>query len=101
MEYILNLDQAKEYISKLEKENELLRKRIEELENQPLAGRRRHDDSWVRSYNDFVVEYENGKTIMEIVSLGKISRRTAYRYKKYYDELKCSDSDKIALKNQY
>jgi predicted DNA-binding transcriptional regulator YafY len=26
--------------------------------------------------------------IMEIVAEGKISRRTAYRYKAYYDELK-------------
>ena len=34
------------------------------------------------------MKYESGMTIMEIVNQGKISRRTAYRYKAYYDELK-------------
>jgi ACT domain-containing protein len=40
------------------------------------------------AYNDFVVKYEGGMAIMEIVAEGDISRRTAYRYKAYYDELK-------------
>ena len=40
------------------------------------------------SYNDFAVKYGSGMTIMEIVDQGEISRRTAYRYKAYYDELK-------------
>ena len=31
--------------------------------------------------------YEQGMTIMEIVDQGEISRRTAYRYKAYYEEL--------------
>ncbi len=35
-----------------------------------------------------MVKYESGMTIVEIVSEGRISRRTAYRYKAYYDELK-------------
>lgn len=39
------------------------------------------------SYRDFAVKYEGGMTIMEIVAQGEISRRTAYRYKAYYDEL--------------
>ena len=34
------------------------------------------------------MKYDNGMTTMEIVSQGDISRRTAYRYKAYYDELK-------------
>ena len=42
----------------------------------------------MKSYNDFVTLYEDGLTIMEIVDQGAISRRTAYRYKAYYDELK-------------
>lgn len=39
------------------------------------------------SYRDFAVKYESGMTIMEIVAEGEISRRTAYRYKAYYDEV--------------
>ena len=42
----------------------------------------------MKSYNDFVALYEDGLTIMEIVDQGAISRRTAYRYKAYYDGLK-------------
>ena len=39
------------------------------------------------SYNDFVVKYEAGMSIMEIVSMGEISRRTAYRYKAYNNDV--------------
>jgi predicted DNA-binding transcriptional regulator YafY len=39
------------------------------------------------SYRDFAVKYESGMTIMEIAAQGEISRRTAYRYKAYYDEV--------------
>ena len=42
----------------------------------------------MKSYNDFVALYEDGLTIMDIVDRGDISRRTAYRYKAYYDGLK-------------
>ena len=41
----------------------------------------------------FVVKYESGMTIMEIVNQSDISRRTAYRYKSYYDELKKTGGD--------
>lgn len=44
--------------------------------------------------NDFAVKYEGGLSIMEIVNQGEISRRTAYRYKAYYDELKKSIDEK-------
>ena len=40
------------------------------------------------SYYDFAEKFESGMNIMEIVNEGAISRRTAYRYKVYYDELK-------------
>ena len=43
------------------------------------------------SYNDFAVKYEGGMSIMEIVNQGAISRRTAYRYKAYYDEVNKKD----------
>ena len=46
----------------------------------------KHDETWMASYNDFVVKYEAGMSIMEIVNMGEISRRTAYRYKAYYDD---------------
>ena len=41
----------------------------------------------MESYKDFAAKYENGMTIMEIVSEIDISRRTAYRYLEYYKEL--------------
>lgn len=36
--------------------------------------------------NDFIVKYESGMTLMEIVAEDEISRRTAYRYLAYYKE---------------
>ncbi len=32
-------------------------------------------------------KYEDGMSVAGIVETGNISRRTAYRYKKYYDSL--------------
>lgn len=51
------------------------------------------------AYNDFVVKYEGGMTIMEIVAESDISRRTAYRYKAYYDKLK--DAGKNLLYDKF
>ena len=48
----------------------------------------------VAAYNDFAGKYESGMTINEIVEEGDISRRTAYRYKAYYDELKSVKENK-------
>ena len=42
----------------------------------------------MNSYHDFEAKYEAGMTIMEIVNTGDISRRTAYRYKAYYEEIR-------------
>jgi len=42
----------------------------------------------MKSYNEFVTQYEGGLSIKEIVDKEAISRRTAYRYKAYYDGLK-------------
>ena len=55
--------------------------------NRNTGGRKKHDEAWMTSYRDFAVKYESGMTIMEIAAQGEISRRTAYRYKAYYDEL--------------
>ena len=52
-----------------------------------FGGRRKHDEAWMASYNDFIVKYESGMKISEIVAEGNISRRTAYRYLEYYREL--------------
>lgn len=85
---IQTLEEALKYISELEAENVVLRKELEHYKNRRVSGRKKHDETWAASYNDFVVKYERGMTIMEIVNQGEISRRTAYRYKAYYDALK-------------
>ena len=84
---IKTLEEALEYISELEAENKALREELEYYRAMKPAGRKKHDATWTASYNDFVVKYEDGMTIMEIVDQGDISRRTAYRYKAYYEAL--------------
>ena len=84
---IKTLEEALNYIAKLEAENKALQEELERYKARTPAGRKKHDDIWQASYNDFVVKYEGGMSIMEIVNQGEISRRTAYRYKAYYDEI--------------
>ena len=81
-------EEALQRIRELELENERLRAELEVYKNRNVGGRKKHDEVWMNSYNDFVAEYESGMTIMEIVEKGKISRRTAYRYKAYYEDRK-------------
>ncbi len=81
------LEDALQRIKELELENEQLRAELEVYKNRNIGGRKKHNEAWMASYNDFAAKYESGMTIMEIVNLGKISRRTAYRYRAYYDEL--------------
>ena len=76
---ITSLKSALQRIAQLEQENEQLRAELEVY--------KKHDEAWMTSYRDFAVKYESGMTIMEIAAQGEISRRTAYRYKAYYDEL--------------
>ena len=85
---IKTLEQALIYISELEAENKALREELEEYKNMKPAGRKKHDEAWMASYNDFSSKYEAGMSIMDIVTQGNISRRTAYRYKAYYDAMK-------------
>ncbi len=85
---IKTLEEALQYISELEAENKVLREEVEHYRSRKCAGRKKHDATWTASYNDFVVKYEGGMTIMEIVNQGEISRRTAYRYKAHYDALR-------------
>ena len=84
---IKTLEEALKYISELEAENRALCKELEHFRSRKPSGRKKHDDSWMASYSDFAAKYEGGMSIMEIVNQGEISRRTAYRYKAYYDEL--------------
>ena len=84
---ISTLEEAKMRINELEKENEELKAEIERLKARNLGGRKRHNEAWMASYQEFAIKYEAGMTIMEIVKEGQISRRTAYRYKAYYDEM--------------
>ena len=84
---IKTLEEALNYISELEAENKELRAELEHFRSKKPSGRKKHDETWTASYNDFAVKYEGGMSIMEIVNKSEISRRTAYRYKAYYDAL--------------
>ena len=84
---ITSLKSALQRIAQLERENEKLRAERDVYNNRNTCGRKNHDEAWMTSYRDFAVKYESGMTIMEIVAEVEISRRTAYRYKAYYDEL--------------
>ena len=81
------LEEAMTHIDELEIENEELRAEIERLKARNLGGRKRHNAAWMASYQEFAIKYEAGMTIMEVVKEGQISRRTAYRYRAYYDEM--------------
>lgn len=85
---ITTLEEALKRISELEAENTNLRAQLEEYQGRKFAGRQKHDAKWLESYHDFEIKFDSGMTIMEIVAEGNISRRTAYRYKTYYDELR-------------
>ena len=84
---ISNLEEARKRIKELEKKIAELKAENEKLRNRNFGGRKKHDAAWMSSYNDFILKYESGMTLMEIVAEGEVSRRTAYRYLEYYKEL--------------
>ena len=88
MEKPVTLEGALKRIEKLEKENAKLREELEYYRNRKMSGRQKHNAKWMAIYNDFVVGYENGMTMIEIAKRNNVSERTIYRYKAYYDELK-------------
>lgn len=88
MEKKITLDDAIKRIKKLEKENAELKEELEYYKNRKMSGRQKHNAKWMAIYNDFVVGYENGMTMVEIAKRNHVSERTIYRYKAYYDELK-------------
>ena len=71
---IQTLEKALNYISELEAENKALREELEYFRSRKPSGRKKHDESWLASYNDFAVKYEGGMSIMEIVNQSDISR---------------------------
>lgn len=93
METIMTLEEALERIAELEKENAKL-KEVEYYKNRKASGRQKHNAKWMAIYNDFVVCYEGGMTMVEIAKRNNISERSIYRYKAYYDKLReAADND--------
>ena len=85
---ILTLEDALKRIEELENENAELKKELEYYKNRKMSGRQKHNAKWMAIYNDFVVGYENGMTMVEIAKRNNVSERTIYRYKAYYDKMK-------------
>jgi len=88
MEKVMTLEEALDRIAELEKENVKLKEEVEYYKNRKTSGRRRHNAKWMAIYNDFVVCYEGGMTMVEIAKRNNISERSIYRYKAYYDRMK-------------
>ena len=85
---ILTLEEALKRIEELENENAELKKELEYYKNRKMSGRQKHNAKWMAIYNDFVVCYEGGMTMVEIAKRNNISERSIYRYKAYYDKIK-------------
>ena len=52
---IKTLDEALKRINELEKEVKKLKKENEELKNRNFGGRKKHDEAWMASYNDYSI----------------------------------------------
>ena len=91
MEKIVTLEDALRRIAELEKENVELREELEYYKNRKMSGRQKHNAKWMAIYNDFVIGYESGMTMVEIAKRNNVSERTIYRYKAYYDKMKSMD----------
>ena len=83
MEKTVTLEEALKRIEELEKENAELREELEYYRNRKLSGRQKHNAKWMAIYNDFVIGYESGMTMIEIAKRNNVSERTIYRYKEY------------------
>ena len=97
MEKTVTLEEALKRIEELEKENAELREELEYYRNRKLSGRQKHNAKWMAIYNDFVVGYESGMTMVEIAKRNNVSERTIYRYKAYYDKMKKKEEQTILL----
>ena len=74
----------------LEKENAQLRVQLEYYQSRKMSGRKKHNAKWMAIYNDFIVCYETGMTMLEIAKRNGVSERTIYRYKEEYEKMKGS-----------
>ena len=97
MEKTVTLEEALKRIEELEKENAELREELEYYRNRKLSGRQKHNAKWMAIYNDFVIGYESGMTMIEIAKRNNVSERTIYRYKAYYDKMKKKEEQTILL----
>lgn len=88
MKKITTLEEALKKIEELENENTALREELEYYKNRKLSGRQKHNAKWMGIYNDFVAGYESGMDLVEIAKRNNVSKRTIYRYKAYYEEMK-------------
>lgn len=94
----MTLEQALVRIRKLEEENRQLKEKLEKYEKRNRGGRHPHDEKWQQSYRKFVDLYTKGMSVVDIVNQGEISRRTAYRYKAYYDKFEKIKRDETEIK---
>ena len=85
---ITTLEEALARISELEQYCTDLEAKVAEYESRKPAGRKKHNEKWMESYDSFAELYGAGDKIPVIVEKTGISRRTLYRYKAYYDSLK-------------
>lgn len=93
MKKVLTLEDALKRIEELEKENIELKEELAYYRNRKMSGRQKHNAKWMSIYNDFVVCYEEGMTMVEIAKRNHVSERTIYRYKAYYDKMKGNQFD--------
>ena len=93
MEKNITLEDAVKRIKKLEKENAELKEELEYYKNRKMFGLLKHPAKWMTIYNDFVVGYENGMTMVEIAKRNHVSERTIYRYKAYYEKMREEKKD--------
>lgn len=87
MERVITFEDALKRIEELEKENAKLHEELEYYKNRKLSGRQKHNAKWMAIYNDFVICYESGMTMVEIARRNNVSERTIYRYKAHYDKV--------------
>lgn len=84
----MTLEEALRKIDTLGKENKLLKEKLVYYKNRKTSGRKKHNAKWMAQYEDFSAFYETRLALIEIADRLGISERTAYRLKKYYEELK-------------
>ena len=94
MEKVVTLEDALRRVTELEKENAKLLEELDYYKNRKLSGRQKHNAKWMAIYNDFVIGYESGMTMVEIAKRNNVSERTIYRYKAYYDKMKEAEDNK-------